>query len=114
MLGLGKWKFHVEMFLFTGDVIVNVLENNGEYVFEPVIEGFNDELSYEIIDVKVKDNVITGTARASLIPGNKVVVATLKFEDDSFNPSRTALTASSCVIPFFFNNASILSATANH
>ncbi len=83
MLGLGKWKFHVEMFLFTGDIIVKVAEKNGEYVFEPIIEGFDDSLSYEIMEIKVKDNVITGTARASLIPGNKIVVATLRFEDDS-------------------------------
>ena len=82
MLGIGKWKFNVDVFLFKGYIILNVTEKDGEYSFEPSLEGFNDDLNYEILDVKVKGNTLIGTARATLMPGNKVVVATLEFKDD--------------------------------
>lgn len=82
MLGIGKWKFTVDVFLYKGDVIINIAENNGEYVITPEIPGFHEELTYELLEAKVIGNTLHVAAAATLLPGKKVLSGDLTFDGD--------------------------------
>ena len=83
MIGLGKWKFSVEMFLFKGDIYLNISNNNGKYVFTPEIPGYTDEIKYDIIEAKESGNTLHVVAETTMLPGKKIISADLMFDGDN-------------------------------
>ncbi len=82
MLGIGRWKFFVDIFMYKGDVIINIDEKDGSYEITPEIPGFHEELKYELLEAKVNDNTLHLVAAATLLPGKKKLSANLTFDGD--------------------------------
>lgn len=82
MLGVGRWKFFVDIFMYKGDLIINIAEKNGEYDITPEIPEFHEQLKYEILEAKVTGNTLHLVAAATLLPGKKKLSADLTFDGD--------------------------------
>lgn len=82
MLGIGRWKFFVDVFMYKGDIIFNIAEKDGKYDITPEIPDFYDELKYEILEAKVTGNTLHLVAAATLLPGRKKLSADLTFNGD--------------------------------
>ncbi len=79
MLGIGRWKFFVDIFMYKGDVIINIAEKDGAYDITPEIPGFHEELKYELLETKVSGNTLHVVAAATLLPGKKKLSGDLTF-----------------------------------
>lgn len=83
MIGLGKWACNVNTMFFSGEVKINVFDDNGKYGFELDIPG----VTVPDIDVKKLEedgNTINVVAQTSLLPG-KDVEMTVSFDGDEFD-----------------------------
>lgn len=84
MIGLGKWACNVNTMFFSGEVKINVFDDNGSYGFELDIPGI------QIPDINIKkveeedDDTINAVAQTSLLPG-KDVELTITFDGDEFD-----------------------------
>lgn len=83
MIGLGKWACNVNTMFFSGEVKINIFDNNGSYGFELDIPGI------QIPDITVKSveedgDTINAVAQTSLLPG-KDVELTVTFDGDDFD-----------------------------
>lgn len=82
MIGKGKWKFAVDIFLYRGDIFLTISEKDGKYIFSPEIPGYKDEISYEVIEAKESGNTLHVVAAASMVPGKKTISADMTFDGD--------------------------------
>ncbi len=82
MLGIGRWKFFADVFMYKGDIILNISEKDGKYDIFPEIPGFHEELKYELLETTVKGNTLSVVAAATLLPGKKKLFGELIFEGD--------------------------------
>ena len=83
MLGLGKWACNVNTMFFSGEVKINIFDNNGEYGFEIDIPGI------QVPDITVKsveedDDTVNAVVQTSLLPG-KDIEMTVTFDEDEFD-----------------------------
>ncbi len=83
MIGLGKWACNVNTMFFSGEVKINVFDDNGSYGFELDIPGI------QIPDINIKKveedvDTINAVAQTSLLPG-KDVELTITFDGDEFD-----------------------------
>ena len=83
MIGLGKWACNVNTMFFSGEVKINVFDNNGEYGFELDIPGI-DIPDIEIKSVEEDDDSIVAIAGTSLLPG-KDIELNITFDGDEFD-----------------------------
>lgn len=83
MIGLGKWACTVNTMFFSGEVKINVFDNNGEYGFDLDIPGF-DVPDIEIKSVEEDGDSIFAITRTSLLPG-KDIELTITFDEDEFD-----------------------------
>lgn len=83
MTGLGKWNVKVKTLFFTGDVILEILDNNGEYRFRLTIP---DMASPEITVKEAEEDGTTLSVciETDLLPGKDIDVE-MTFDDDSFD-----------------------------
>lgn len=82
MLGIGRWKFFVDVFTYKGDIIISVSEKCGEYDIAPEIPDFHEGLKYDLLETKVSGNTLHLEAVTTLLPGKKKVSADLTFNGD--------------------------------
>ncbi len=82
MLGIGRWKFFADVFMYKGDIIINIAEKDGKYDIAPEIPDFHEGLKYEFLETKVSGNTLHLEAEATLLPGKKRVSADLIFNGD--------------------------------
>lgn len=59
-IALGKWICHVDTFIFSGDIKLNVKNKNGEYDFELDMPGF-DMPNFEIISISETADSVAAT-----------------------------------------------------
>ncbi|MBO5409864.1 MAG: hypothetical protein J6A60_01230 [Clostridia bacterium] len=83
MIGLGKWACNVNTMFFSGEVKIEVFDDNGSYGFKLDIPGI------EIPDIDIKKieedgDTINAVAQTSLLPG-KDVELTITFDEDEFD-----------------------------
>mgnify|MGYP006051039915 FL=1 len=83
MIGLGKWACNVNTMFFSGEVKINIFDNNGAYGFEIDIPGI------QVPDVTVKsveedDDTVNAVVETSLLPG-KDIELTINFDGDEFD-----------------------------
>ena len=71
MIGLGKWACNVNTMFFSGEVKIDVFDNNGEYGFEIDIPGI-DVPDIEIRKVEEDGDSIYAVVRTSLLPGKDI------------------------------------------
>ncbi len=83
MLGLGKWACNVNTMFFSGEVKLEVVDNNGEYGFELDLPGV-DVPDIEIKKVEEDDDTINATVATSLLPGKDIELS-ITFDDDTFD-----------------------------
>lgn len=81
MVGLGKWACTVDSMLFRGEVIVNILEKNGEYDFELELPGV-DIPEYTIKSIEVTDDSLSAVVSIAML--GKDAKLDIDFDDDSF------------------------------
>lgn len=83
MLGLGKWECKVKALFFSGEAVLEIYDNDGEYGFRIEVEDFKNP---EIIvkDVEVDDDTLTATVQVDLLP-DKDIIAEMEFDGDSFD-----------------------------
>lgn len=83
MIGLGKWACSVNTMFFSGEVKINIFDNNGTYGFELDIPGI------QVPDITVKsveedDDTVNAVVQTSLLPG-KDIEMTVTFDGDEFD-----------------------------
>ena len=83
MIGLGKWVCNVNTMFFSGEVKINVFDNNGEYGFDVDIPGF-EVPDIEIKSVEEDDDSIFAVVRKSLLP-DKDIELSIEFDGDEFD-----------------------------
>ena len=83
MIGLGKWACSVNTMFFSGEVKLNVFDNNGEYGFEVDIPGIQIP-DIEIKSVEEDDDTVVAIVQTSLLPG-KDIELNVTFDDDEFD-----------------------------
>jgi len=83
MLGLGKWACNVNTMFFSGEVKLEVVDNNGEYGFELDLPDV-DVPDIEIKKVEEDDDTINATVATSLLPGKDIELS-ITFDDDTFD-----------------------------
>ena len=71
MIGLGKWACNVNTMFFSGEVKIDVFDNNGEYGFEIDIPGI-DVPDIEIRKVEEDGDSIYAVVRTTLLPGKDI------------------------------------------
>ena len=82
MIGLGKWVCNVSSMLFSGEVKMEIFDDNGSYGFKLDIPNV------KIPDVTVKEvkedgTDVTVTVQTSMLPG-KDIVLNATFDGDTF------------------------------
>ncbi len=82
MLGLGKWRFYIDFFLYKGYVYLNIEDNNGKYKITPEADGYTGDIVYDLDDVVVKGNTLHVEISSVAIPGNKRISGDLIFDGD--------------------------------
>lgn len=83
MIGLGKWACNVNTMFFSGEVKINVFDDNGSYGFELDIPGIEIP-DITIKEVKEEGDTINAVAQTSLLPG-KDIELTITFDGDEFD-----------------------------
>ena len=83
MIGLGKWACTVNTMFFSGEVKINVFDNNGAYGFELDIPGI-DIPSINVKSVEEDDDTIYVVAQTDLLP-DKDCELTITFDGDEFD-----------------------------
>ena len=83
MIGLGKWACSVNTMFFSGEVKINIFDDNGSYGFELDIPGI------QVPDITVKsveedDDTVNAVVQTSLLPG-KDIEMTVTFDEDEFD-----------------------------
>jgi len=85
MIGLGKWAYKVNTVFYSGDVVLGVADDGGEYKIEVLqIESDSDAPEYRFYEVVEEGNTLTAKGEVSLLPG-KVLSLSLTFEGDTLN-----------------------------
>lgn len=85
MIGIGKWAGSVNTMIFKGNVIIEILDNNGEYGFNiEIVDAKMDIPDFKFYDVVEDGNTLSAKGEVSLLPG-KVIDASLTFEGDTMN-----------------------------
>lgn len=83
MIGLGKWACNVNTMFFSGEVKINVFDDNGSYGFDLDIPGIKIP-DIDIKKIEEDGNTINAVAQTSLLPG-KDVELTITFDGDEFD-----------------------------
>lgn len=84
MIGLGKWEFNVDTFVYKGGATIEISNKNGKYDFKVAMLEMDKTPQYYVDSVKEEGNTLTLTGTSDIMPGKEVkVVAT--FENNVCN-----------------------------
>jgi len=85
MIGLGKWSYKVSTVFISGDVVLEVSDDNGAYKVEVLsIETESDIPEFRFYDIVEEGNTLTGKGEVSMLPGSKLDLS-MTFEGDTMN-----------------------------
>lgn len=82
MVGLGRWACSVNSMFFSGEVKLNVFDDNGKYGFDIDIPGFKVP-DIDVKEIIEEDNTISATVQTSVLEGKDVNLF-IEFDGDSF------------------------------
>ncbi|MBQ3086209.1 MAG: hypothetical protein IKM24_06665 [Clostridia bacterium] len=88
MIGIGTWKGNVQARLFSGDVEVVVIDNNGEYDFDFKLPGKLSMVKINVLEVnEVGTDTLEGKgAIRGIIPGKEIIAeVSCTFSGDTMN-----------------------------
>ena len=83
MLGLGKWKCKVKALFFSGEAILEIYDNDGEYGFRLEVEDFQSP-EITVKDTEVDGDTLSATVQVDLLP-DKDIIAEMEFDGDTFD-----------------------------
>lgn len=84
MIGLGKWACNVNTMFFSGEVKINIFDDNGAYGFDIDIPGIKIP-EIDIKSVEEDDDTVYAVVQVpSLLPG-KDIEMTVTFDEDDFD-----------------------------
>ena len=85
MIGLGKWVYKVSTVFISGEVVLGISDDNGEYKIEVLsIETESDIPEFRFYDIVEDGNTLTGKGEVSMLPGSTLDLS-ITFEGDTMN-----------------------------
>ena len=88
MIGIGKWHGSVKSKIFTGEVDVEVIDNNGEYAFDIKLPDKFAGVKFEYYDTVEKGNTLTCKGKRSMLP-KLTINAEVTFDGDNMTAKLT-------------------------
>ena len=82
MVGIGKWLAHVDTMFFTGDAVICVSDNNGEYAFDLELPSDMDIPEFKIYGITEDGNTLNAKASVELLQGKEIDLS-FTFEGDT-------------------------------
>ncbi len=83
MIGLGKWTGDIETSLISGNAIVDITDNNGEYAFNVTVPALKKLPKFTVYDIKENGNNLSGKAEIDLM-GKMTVDVSVNIDGDTF------------------------------
>ena len=83
MIGLGKWTGDIETSMISGNAIVEITDNNGEYGFSVTVPSLKKLPNFRVYDIKEKGNCLSGKAEIELM-GKMNVDVSVEINGDTF------------------------------
>ena len=83
MIGLGKWTGEIETSLISGNAIVEISDNNGEYDFSVTVPSMKTLPNFKVYDIKEEGNCLSGKAEIELM-GKMNVDISVEINGDAF------------------------------
>ena len=83
MIGLGKWTGDIETSMISGNAIVEISDNNGEYDFSVTVPSLKKLPNFRVYDIKENGNCLSGKAEIDLM-GKMNVDISVKINGDTF------------------------------
>lgn len=83
MIGLGKWTGDIETSMISGNAIVEITDNNGEYDFSVTVPSLKKLPNFKVYDIKEKGNQLSGKAEIDLM-GKVNVDISVEINGDTF------------------------------
>ena len=83
VIGLGKWTGDIETSVISGNAIVEITDNNGEYDFSVTVPSLKKLPNFRVYDIKENGNQLSGKAEIDLMGKMKVDVC-VEIHGDTF------------------------------
>ena len=83
MIGLGKWTGEIETSLISGNAIVEISDNNGEYDFFVTVPSLKKLPNFRVFDIKENGNKLSGKAEVDIM-GKMIVDVCVEINGDTF------------------------------
>ena len=83
MIGLGKWTGDIETSIISGNAIVEIIDNNGEYDFSVTVPSLKKLPNFKVYDIVEDGNRLSGKAEIELM-GKMNVDISVEINGDSF------------------------------
>lgn len=74
MIGLGKWEFNVNTFMYKGKATITIFDDNGKYGFSAEVPGMKQTPEYYISKVEEKGDTLSLTCGSDAFPNKEVNV----------------------------------------
>ena len=83
MIGVGIWTGDIETSLISGDAIVEISDNNGEYDFSVTVPSLQKLPNFKVYNIKEDGNRLCGKAEIELM-GKMNVDISVEINGDTF------------------------------
>lgn len=83
MIGLGKWTGEIQTSMISGNAIVEITDNNGEYDFSVTVPSLKKLPNFRVYDIKEDGNQLSGKAEIDLM-GKMIVDVCVEINGDTF------------------------------
>ncbi len=83
MIGLGKWSGDIQTSFISGNAIVDITDNNGEYAFNVTVPSLKKLPKFTVYDVQENGNTLSGKAEIELM-GKMTVDVSVNIDGDTF------------------------------
>jgi len=83
MIGLGKWTGEIHTSMISGNAIVEIIDNNGEYDFSVTVPSLKKLPNFRVYDIKEDGNRLSGKAEIDLM-GKMIVDVCVEITGDTF------------------------------
>lgn len=83
MIGLGKWTGEINTSMISGNAIVEITDNNGEYDFSVTVPSLKKLPNFRVYEVKEIGNQLSGKAEIDLM-GKMIVDVHVEINGDTF------------------------------
>lgn len=82
MIGIGKWKFSVKTFIYSGEVTADIFDNGGKYGYKLEVPGVAVP-EIKVKEVKEEGNTVDVTFSTPVLPGKDILIHA-EFSGDTF------------------------------